>query len=265
MNKMSEPGKIKAIFFDVDGTLLSHSISDVPASARKALRLLHEQGKLLFLATGRHRRELEKLPVRDLPFDGYLTMTGHLCYDAHWQPVLSRPLPPEIRAGLDRMFQEKQLPLIMVHEGISYINYADHEVERCLRDVSTAPPKVGTLLDLPVFGAVFFGQRERVQQLIDRSLPGCGLTSWHPEGFDLMTPQTGKELGIQELMKQFHLSREEIMAFGDGDNDAEMLSFAGIGVAMGNGSKQARESADYVTDSIDDDGLWNALVKLCVL
>ena len=49
------------------------------------------------------------------------------------------------------------------------------------------------------------------------------------------------------------------MAFGDGDNDADMLEFAQIGVAMGNGSPKAKEAAGYVTTDIDDDGIANAL------
>ena len=52
---------IKAVFFDIDGTLLSHSTNSVPASARRALEELREKGILTFIATGRHLPELRKL------------------------------------------------------------------------------------------------------------------------------------------------------------------------------------------------------------
>ena len=55
------------------------------------------------------------------------------------------------------------------------------------------------------------------------------------------------------------LESSEIMAFGDGDNDIDMLKFAGIGVAMGNAGDAVKAAADYVTASVDDDGIEKAL------
>ena len=60
-------------------------------------------------------------------------------------------------------------------------------------------------------------------------------------------------------MQDKNILPEEIIAFGDGDNDAQMLSFAGIGVAMGNGWDSAKAAADYVTEDIDADGVYLAL------
>ena len=54
------------------------------------------------------------------------------------------------------------------------------------------------------------------------------------------------------------IRQEEMIAFGDGENDMEMLQFAGIGVAMGNAEAEVKALADYVTADIDDDGIWKA-------
>ena len=59
--------------------------------------------------------------------------------------------------------------------------------------------------------------------------------------------------------------REDAVAIGDGDNDIEMIRYAGTGVAMGNGSPWVKEIADYVTDSIEKDGLWKAFSHLGLL
>ena len=72
---------IRAIFFDVDGTLLSHKTKEVPSSARRSLALLKERQIKVFLSTGRHALELDELPVQDLTFDGYITLNGQLCLD----------------------------------------------------------------------------------------------------------------------------------------------------------------------------------------
>ena len=67
---------IKAIFFDVDGTLLSHTTKCIPRDAVQALRTLLDRGIRIFMATGRHSTELDQLPVRDIRFDGYITLNG---------------------------------------------------------------------------------------------------------------------------------------------------------------------------------------------
>ena len=72
---------IKAIFFDIDGTLLSHKTMKVPESTKKALRLLKEQGILTFIATGRHISEMKDLPIDDLEFEGNITLNGQYCYN----------------------------------------------------------------------------------------------------------------------------------------------------------------------------------------
>ncbi len=69
----------------------------------------------------------------------------------------------------------------------------------------------------------------------------------------------GKTAGIQKLLEHYRLSADSIMAFGDDNNDVDMLEFAQIGAAMGNTSKKAKEVADYVTTDIDNDGIANAL------
>ena len=61
------------------------------------------------------------------------------------------------------------------------------------------------------------------------------------------------------------LDISETMAFGDGGNDLSIIRRAGIGVAMGNAGPDVKAAADYVTTSVDDDGILNALVRLGVI
>ena len=83
---------IRALFFDIDGTLVSHTSSDIPADTLDALYRLRDKGILLFLATGRHLREVSQLPLHGFPFDGYVTQTGQLCYDGDFRPICEDPL-----------------------------------------------------------------------------------------------------------------------------------------------------------------------------
>ena len=63
---------------------------------------------------------------------------------------------------------------------------------------------------------------------------------------------------MRVFMDRYDLSREETAAFGDADNDLEMLEYAGLGIAMGNATENLKARADYVTKDIDEDGLLQA-------
>ena len=67
------------------------------------------------------------------------------------------------------------------------------------------------------------------------------------------------------MASHFGIEINETMAFGDGGNDVAMLKRAGVGVAMGNANESIRAQADYVTTSVDDDGIKNALVHWNVI
>ena len=74
-----------------------------------------------------------------------------------------------------------------------------------------------------------------------------------------------KQLGIDKILEHFGLPLETSMSFGDAGNDIPMIKHAAIGVAMGNASDQVKEIADYVTDTVDDDGVYKALKHFGVL
>ena len=99
----------------------------------------------------------------------------------------------------------------------------------------------------------------RQKKLLDKLLDECAVTSWNDTGIDIIPKNGGKSAGIQKFLDEQGLDRSEIMAFGDGENDMEMLRFAGIGVAMGNASDPVKAAADYVTDTVDNDGIEKAL------
>ena len=80
----------------------------------------------------------------------------------------------------------------------------------------------------------------------------------HVDSFDFTPRGVNKHSGLAVLAKELGLTRADFIGVGDGENDLEMLAFAGVGVAMGNADEEVKEVADYVTTDIDDDGIWNA-------
>ncbi len=75
---------------------------------------------------------------------------------------------------------------------------------------------------------------------------------------DVIAKGGSKVRGIRQMLSHYHLTENEIMAFGDGENDMEMISCAGTGVAMGNAGEALKKNADYLTGPADQDGVWDA-------
>ena len=75
-----------------------------------------------------------------------------------------------------------------------------------------------------------------------------------------MPKDSDKSKGVLAVLEYYGWQPENVMCLGDNNNDVEMLSFAGISVAMGNARPEAKAVADYITDDIDNDG-WAKAIK----
>lgn len=249
---------IKVVFFDVDGTLLSHSQGVVPESARRALEQLRTAGVKVVVATGRFLKELEKLPVHELEFDGYLTLNGVLCLDEKKEKFYGNAIEGLNRESIVAMFEQKDFPVLLIEEEHMYINYVTEKVRKAQEEISSGIPRIGEWTGGTIYQAVIYATEEEEQALKER-LPGCKITRWNKNGVDVVAKTGGKVAGIQKYLEKYGSNPEETMAFGDGENDMEMLKFVNIGVAMGNASEVVKKSADYVTAHIDEDGVEKAL------
>ena len=252
---------IKTIFFDVDGTLVSHTQRALPASAKRSLERLKEKGIRREVATGRHRMELPELPVRGISFDGYITLNGQLCFDGEGRLIASSPITGADKEHLLQLFVQKELPILLVEKDDMYINFINPWVEAAQKAISTGLPRVGRYTGGEVYQVVAYLGRGREEEL-SPLLPGCKITRWNEYGVDIISSQGGKAWGIQQYLAFTGLKREETAAFGDGENDMDMLEFVEMGIAMGNGEEQVKRRANLVTASVDEDGIEKALVQL---
>ena len=251
---------IRAVFFDVDGTLLSHKTNAVPASARRALEELRQRGVLTFLATGRHIPELKKLrPLDDLEFDGYVTLNGQYCCN-NSGVIYHCPLDKADIATLLDFLRENPHPCILVEKEQMYINFHNDHVARVQAAIHSEMPELGDLnrgYTEPIYQAILYMKEEDLWQLPE--MPGIKLTFWNMGGADLIPATGGKAAGIARVLEHYGIDKSETMAFGDGHNDVDMFSAVGTAVAMGNACKAAKDAAHYITDPVDEDGIYKAL------
>lgn len=259
---------IKAVFFDVDGTLVSFKTHRVPQSTLEAIKKLQAKGIKVFVATGRHPSILtEGNNVHEIDFDGFVTLNGQYCFTKDGKVIYENNICREDIVALLEFLKENRFPCAFVEDRDTYMNYIDDVVVNLLKSVNVPLPPIedierakdGKVFQLNPYIPVEF------EAEVMKVLPNCEATRWSPTFIDVIPAGGGKHVAIQKIMEYYGYKKDEIMAFGDGGNDKTMLMTAGIGVAMGNANEDVKEIADYVTKSVDNDGVLNALKHFNVI
>lgn len=251
--------RIKAVFFDIDGTLVSFASHSVPESARRAIERLRERGIKVFIATGRLLRHTEV--VSHIEVDGYVTVNGSYCITADGRVIFERSFP---RETLDRVFvlEEKYgfQAAVMTHEDI----YIDRMSERVstIAEIIHIMPQVADPRRIAATQPVlqmcpYVG--EELERTIMPYLPECVGTRWIDTFMDINMRGVDKSVGARKVMEFYGLTMDEAMAFGDGGNDIPIVRDVAAGVAMGNACDELKAVADYVTADVDHYGVESAL------
>lgn len=251
--------RIKAIFFDIDGTLVSFKSHTVPESARRAIARLREQGVKVFIATGRLMKHVGI--VNDIEVDGYITVNGGYCITSAGEVIFESAFP---RATVERVIdlsEQYGFDLnVMTHQDM-YVSSMGERVKKIASMINIMP----TVADVraiaatqPVVQMCPYISQELEQEIMPL-LPDCVGSRWIETFMDLNVRGVDKSLGIQQVMNYYGLTMAEAMAFGDGGNDLPMVRDAAVGVAMGNACDELKAVADYITSSVDEDGVSRAL------
>ena len=252
---------IKAIFFDIDGTLFSHTTKSIPSSCDKALKKLKEKGILIFVATGRHKSELKEIPLEQYNFDGFITLNGQYCYNKD-TVLYEKPIDKTDIITILEEIDYQPFPCYMIGKEKMYINYLTKNVIDIQNAIQSIIPEITdlkSLLDEPIYQVGPFETDSSQEMRLLSKLENCQSTRWHELAIDILHKVGGKQNGIKAILDYYDIKPEETMAFGDGNNDVEMFHFVNISIAMGNAKEELKKCATYITDDIDHDGIYNAL------
>ena len=162
---------------------------------------------------------------------------------------------------LARISSEQNFPCIFVGEHDICVCQPDDMVKKIFNDylkVDVLPVKTPEeAIRREIFQMTPFITLEQEKEILPQ-LPDCESGRWFPAFADITAKGNTKQKGIDEIINHFGIRLEETMAFGDGGNDVSMLRHAAIGVAMGNAVDEVKEHANYITTSVDEDGVANA-------
>lgn len=263
---MTQQTPIQAVFFDIDGTLLSFKTHEVSASTEEAIAQLQAKGIKTILSTGRAITSIDH--VKYLNFDGYITFNGGYCVTKVGEILFKQAIASsDIKAVLE---YAKKTPL-----SFSFMS----EQEITIHDVTPEIAGMYAHLNLPVPKLVdmdkvdtnsvlqtniFLGPEEE-QEFMEKVMPNSLSSRWTPLFADVNPKGQSKKVGIDIFCEYFGIDLAKTMAFGDGGNDISMLQHVGTGIAMGNANPEVKAIADYITDDVDSDGIWNALKHFNVI
>ena len=247
---------IKAAFFDIDGTLLSFKTHAMPASTVRALEALRANGIKTVIATGRSPHEFPE-ELRH-GFDACITINGQLCYDKDGAFRNSPIAPADVRALVDKARAGEFDLLVSQLEG-TFVSCLSPKVRATAQKVGLTYVEgdLDRALAEPVYQFCAFvdpGEEDHVLE----GTTGLRTTRWTELFCDVVPKEGGKDVGVRACFERFRIAPEEAIAFGDGENDLTMFQAVGTAVAMGNAWDQVKAAADYVTDDVDSDGIWNA-------
>ena len=259
---------IKALFFDIDGTLVSFKTHQVPASTVEALEKAKAAGVKVFISTGRPMAIIDNLAAIEHLIDGYVTTNGAMSI-VKGEVISCNPIPQDDVQTMVRLSDERNFACVFVtdkHIMVYNPNDLLYYIFKVCLDVKYLPDSlpITTVYEEKVIQITPIINVEEEKEIMPL-LHDCLTGRWHKDFTDITAIGSDKGRGIAQMAAHFGIGIDEVMAFGDGGNDIPMLRKAGIGVAMGNANDTVKAAASYVTTSVDDDGVKNALLHWHVI
>ena len=270
---------IKAVFFDLDGTLFTSS-RNVAATTRRAIVELHKNKILVGVATGRGPAFV--LPLMEtLGLDFAVTYNGQYIFTpdevlsttAIDKKTLRHIIDFSKKHGRDislgmadgvhgsglLKFGETRTAQVIANILPKHVSsLTKNSFKNIVRKIKPQSHHLTSHIRQPIYQVIMIATSSETDEIMAR-FPDLQATRSNPYSADLITKGNSKLKGIEKVGQQFGFDLAQVMAFGDSDNDFDMLSGVGLGVAMGNATTGIQHIADYITDNNNSDGIAKAL------
>jgi len=277
---------VRIVALDLDGTLLN-SAGGISPHDIAALQALHQRGVHVCLASGRMTAAIR--PTFDvLGLDGpVIAYNGAMVRDSVANAealVLEVPLPARYGDYLIDYAEREHHHLNYYHEDLLYARddpalrrFADiyanqtgsvfHFVPSLRQFEGREPTKIILITDPSTPGSPDPRRRDELYDVFQARWGGeVSLFKTNPEYLEFLNRDVDKGVGIEALARYCNVPRGQVMAFGDGENDAPMLAWAGVGVAVANAKPSVKSVADVVLPySNDESPIARAVEELVAL
>lgn len=260
----------KMVFIDLDGTTLTTDKQITPRT-RQVIEKLDASGIPVVITTGRSIYSVRNFFSYLGLSSPVITLNGAVVYEGLLKGLQSyKQIEDEILLEMVSLFQKRDEIDNFMLEGLNdyYVLQSDHDLNKTFVEIRKKQPQ---LIDsAPRFTEPITNMLVRPREKKDE------IHSWlleHTNGkmhfvntawnwIEGINPSVNKGTAICELAASYGVSMDQVIAFGDEWNDLEMLAVAGLGVAMGNGSREAKEVADRIAPSNDREGVATVLEEI---
>lgn len=270
---------MKLLFLDADGTLF-HPAGYIPQSAFLACQQAQKNGHKIILCTGRQRVEVYG-DLEKLDYDGMITGSGaHV--QVHDQILLEESFSLEDIHFLEDYLNANHIPAIyesayglygngetlnklseLIRKHCSQLTqeeYSKHGLVYILHHLTMC----NDVSDKKISKITFMDSFDQVSKDLSNRFDLVRAT-YAPMGHDsgeISMYGITKAKGMQAIMDYYHCLKEDTIAFGDGFNDLSMFACAGYAVCMGNANRDVQRHANYITKSLEDNGIEYAFREL---
>lgn len=260
---------MKCFFLDIDGTLIPFG-KPAPRSAVIALKAAQALGCRIFIATGRSKAELPDLSFME--FDGFVCSAG-ATVEVEGECIADLAISDADYRRLSSYLSSHGLyTLVQTAEGTymsreAYDLFYSYFMKYIGRVVELNALIIGDVPEGKKVKKLLFLSREdgwgvsRVKADIEPGFTLVPNTVGLPYELmaEIVMPGIDKATGMDLVLEHYGLPLEDSVAIGDGSNDIQMVSHAGVGIAMGNSSDDLKAVADFITTDIEKDGIRNAV------
>ena len=269
---------IKLIALDVDGTLVNSRQEVTPATVQ-ALQTAADRGIHVVLCTGRMLSECAEL-LQKLPMIHFaVTCTGTQTFDLRSGQSIARHslTADELKLLCSRLWDlDVMLQIFDDRDGLMHNDaqllataerFCDSGLATAIRRYHVPEPDLRSYVeayDAPTNKIhMFFGSAADKRIALERlqDLPYEQMDSMFTD-LELMPPGIDKGIGLQDLAAYLQFEPAEVMAIGDGGNDAGMLRYAGLAVVMGNANDAVKAMGHRITDDHNHDGVAKAVMQV---
>lgn len=253
------------LFFDIDGTLITEDKRRyLPPSTVEAIQKARSMGHLAFVNTGRVFLNVNSF-IRDIGFDGFVCGCGtYICYNG--KTLFHNRLSKELCDRTALLARECRMyalyesadkngidPELATHPELVYLSrrfqQAGHEIRDFVGTESFSFDKFTCWYEEDSRTERF---KKEIEQEFDYIHRGHGFCEIVPKGFS-------KASGIDYLCRYFNIPLKHCFAFGDSTNDLPMLLHVPNSIGMANGMKEVLEVVSYITDRVEEDGIYHAM------
>jgi Cof subfamily protein (haloacid dehalogenase superfamily) len=248
----------KLVLFDIDGTLYDNDKKEVPLSTKISLPKLREVAHI-GIATGRAEFMLYSIEGILYLFDDFVLINGQYI-KSNGKVVYRNTIDKDLIKKLCSKMDELNITYGFQGSKTEAISKIDDNVRESFVRLGLDLPNVDKdfYLHSDVFQVWAFCDEEHVN-ILKKVIPKFQFIRWLDVGYDILPIDANKGKGVNILADYLGIKHENVIVFGDGDNDYEMIKNAGLGIAMGNATTKVKKIADYITTSVGEDGIKNAL------